>query len=100
MENPEQYYLIPKSLDQGAILMGFPRVEILPALVCVIVGSGINQLPLGISASVVSFVLIKYLRKRYGNNVFSRFMYTHLSTYRSKNFYKRIPSASIKYWRY
>ncbi|MBY7933085.1 type IV conjugative transfer system protein TraL [Vibrio furnissii] len=100
MEHPEQYYVVPKSLDQGSILMGFPRVEILPALCVVGLGFMIDYRMLGLSAGFVIFFLVKYLRRKYGENVFSRVMYSYFSTYRNKNFFKRLPSASIKYWRY
>ncbi|ELI5720906.1 type IV conjugative transfer system protein TraL [Vibrio fluvialis] len=100
MEHPEQYYLVPKSLDQGAILMGFPRVEVLPALAVACIGFLLKHGMLGISVGSVVFFLIKYIRRKYGENVFSRVMYSYFSTYRNSNFFKRLPSASIKYWRY
>lgn len=100
MENPDQYYVVPKSLDKGAILMGFPRVEILPALMIAGTSFMIHHQMIGLSVASVTFFSIKYVRRRYGENVFSRIMYSYLSTNKSNNFFKRLPSSSIKYWRY
>ncbi len=100
MENPEQYFLIPKSLDSEAITMGFARIEIIPPLIiggcCIIV----NHQILGISVGAVLFFIIRYFRNRYGANIFNRITYSYLTVRKVKHYYRRIPSYTTRYWRF
>lgn len=100
MEDPEQYYVISSSLDSEKYFIGFPRIEVLPALVVASAGFLVNLNALGIGLGISLFIVIKYLRRKYGANIFVRVAYSHLTTDRIRLFYKRLPSSSIKYWRY
>lgn len=99
MENPEQYYKIPRGLDQESLMMGYAKIEIIPALVIAGLGFFVGMRLVALGASITLFIVIRYLRRKYGKNVFSRFSYSYLNGNVIKLF-KRLPSSAIKYWRF
>ena len=100
MESPEQYYLIPRSLDNGELFMGLPRAEVLPALVLSGMGFILHHELIAIGLACVVFFCVRYLRSKYGNNLFARLYFYYFSTQGSRSYFKRLPAASIRYWRY
>lgn len=100
MEDPKEYYHIIQTLDNDAVIIGFPRVEILPALVIAGAGILLNKAAIGMSVGFVVFIAIKYIRRKYGDNILSRIAFSHFTIKRSRTFFKRIPPYSSRYWRY
>lgn len=99
MEHPEQYYLIPKSLDNGRLLMGLPIEEALPALVCLGVGFLIGHEMVGFLLGVFLLFSVRYVKGRYGANVFIRTLYYYFTSSQWRRPFKRLPPAGLRYWR-
>lgn len=99
MEHPEQYYLIPKSLDNGALFMGMPREETLPALLLIALGFIVTHEMMGIELGLGCFFMVRYIKRRFGINVFSRCVYYYFTSDQNRAPFKRLPSAHLRYWR-
>ncbi|MGF1884081.1 type IV conjugative transfer system protein TraL [Vibrio splendidus] len=98
MEQPEQYYLIPSSLDNGEVLMGLPREESLPAAVIVGLGFMMGHEMIGMVCALICLFAVRYIKGQYGMNVFSSCRYYYTTTPSNKASFKRFPAASLRYW--
>ncbi|MFA0079930.1 type IV conjugative transfer system protein TraL [Vibrio artabrorum] len=98
MEQPEQYYLIPSSLDNGEVFMGLPREESLPAACITALGFMVGHEMVGLAFAIVCLFLVRYIKGQYGMNVFSCCRYYYTTTPKHASSFKRLPAASLRYW--
>ncbi|MFA0057702.1 type IV conjugative transfer system protein TraL [Vibrio echinoideorum] len=98
MEQPEQYYLIPSSFDNGAVFMGLPREESLPAIIILAIGIMLKHEMIGIALAMACLFVVRYVKGQYGINVFNRSRYYYMSTSKHKASFKRLPASSLRYW--
>ncbi len=99
MEPPEQYYLIPASLDNGALFMGLPRAQSLPALIFIALGFIVKHEVIGIALGLGCFFVVRYITSRFGANVFSRCLYYYFTSDQNRYPFKRLPASHLRYWR-
>ncbi|ASI93386.1 type IV conjugative transfer system protein TraL [Vibrio mediterranei] len=99
MEHPEQYYLIPASLDNGALFMGLPREESLPTLIIGALGFMVHHELIGTMVAAGCFFTVRYIKGRFGINVFSRCLYYYFTSDQNRYPFKRLPPSHLRYWR-
>ncbi|ENM5897358.1 type IV conjugative transfer system protein TraL [Vibrio mimicus] len=98
MEDQRLFFSIPKHLNKGKRLLGFPRDEFLPALVIFVLGFVSKHYAIGFVLGLVWFQGLRYLKVQYGNNIIALSLYWWGSASFSQNFFRHTPAAQRRYW--
>ncbi|AIW17182.1 type IV conjugative transfer system protein TraL [Vibrio europaeus] len=98
MENPDLFFSIPRHMNTGKRLAGFPRDEIIPAIVvfglCFWQGYSI----LGIILGLGWFGGIRFLKVGYGEHIVALTFYWWTEGLLSQAYFTRTPSSERRYW--
>lgn len=98
MENPRQFFTIPKNLNNKMTLIGFPIDELAPALTMFGLLFSANQALIGMALAAVWFTGIRRLKRQFGMSILRLSAYWYSPTEFSKSFLKRTPAACRRYW--
>ena len=98
MDNPTQFFSIPKRLNNVPTLLGFAMDELAPALCFFGVLFVMNHALIGMALATVWFVGMRRLKTQYGMSVLRLTAYWYAPTEFSQTFLKRTPSACRRYW--
>lgn len=98
MENEESFYSIPRYINGGRIVMGFPADEIIPALVTFALFGFNNEILSGLIIGAVVFTFIRYFKQSKGNNFFKLTFYWYSSKSLKRAVFNKTPAPSEIYW--
>ncbi|WP_394230777.1 type IV conjugative transfer system protein TraL [Shewanella colwelliana] len=98
MDNPTQFFNIPKRLNNTVTLLGFAVDELAPALCCFGVLFMMNHALTGMALAAVWFIGLRRLKSQYGMSVLRLTAYWYAPTEFSQSFLKRTPAACRRYW--
>ncbi|GLT20469.1 hypothetical protein GCM10007938_42540 [Vibrio zhanjiangensis] len=98
MENPRLFFGIPSHLNKGKRLAGFPRDEIVPALVLFGLCFWKVDALVGLALGFAWFTGLRTLKTAYGESVIAITFYWWSEAWLSKTYFKRTPAAERRYW--
>lgn len=98
MDNPTQFFSIPKRLNNTPTLLGFAMDELAPALSVFGVMFIMDHALIGMVFASVWFLGLRRLKSQYGVSVLRLMAYWFAPTELSQTFLKRTPSACRRYW--
>lgn len=98
MNNQQLFFAIPKHLNKGKRVIGFPRDEILPALTLFVLFFIAKHYAIGLVLGLVWFQGLRYIKVQYGDNIIALSLYWWGSASFSKNLFKHTPAAQRRYW--
>ncbi len=92
------FYTIPRYIDQGRVIMGFPADEVLPVLFIFGIFSAMNYMLTGAIIGGVVGVGLHVLKQGKGDNFLPLTFYWFSPSALTKQVFKRTPSPCRKYW--
>ncbi|MGI2025286.1 type IV conjugative transfer system protein TraL (plasmid) [Shewanella baltica] len=98
MDDPTQFFSIPKHLNNTPTLLGFARDELLPALVFFGVLFMMNYALIGMGLAASWFLGMRRMKSQYGLSVLRLTAYWYTPAEFSSSFLKRTPAACRRYW--
>ena len=98
MENEESFFSIPRYINGGRIVMGFPADEIIPALLTFALLGFNNHILPGLITGAVVFTFIRYFKQTKGNNFFKLTLYWYSPQSLKRAVFKKTPAPSEIYW--
>ena len=98
MDNPTQFFSIPRRLNNIPTLLGFAMDELAPALGVFGVLFVANYAPLGMALAASWFIGLRRLKSQYGMNVLRLTAYWYVPAGCSPSLLKRTPAACRRYW--
>lgn len=98
MDNQRLFYAIPKHLNKGKRLIGFPRDEVLPAAIMFALFFVAKKYIIGLILGGVWFMGLRYIKVQYGENIIALSLYWWGNADLNRNIFKRTPAAIRRYW--
>ncbi|MGL5472197.1 MAG: type IV conjugative transfer system protein TraL [Shewanella sp.] len=98
MDNPTQFYSIPKHLNNTTTLLGFAIDELGPALVLFGVLFMANHALVGMALAAIWFLGMRRIKSQYGMCILRLTAYWYAPSECSSSFLKRTPAACRRYW--
>lgn len=98
MDNPQEFYAIPKHLNNGKTIVGLPMDEVLPAAILfMLLFVGKHQLA-ALIVALIWFISLRMLKTQFGENIIALSLYWFSSESISSIIFKRSPSSTRRYW--
>jgi len=98
MENPQEFYSIPKHLNNGKTIVGLPMDEVLPAMIFFLLLFMSKHQLAALAVSFVWFISLRMLKTQFGENIIALSLYWFSSESISSKIFKRSPSSTRRYW--
>ncbi|MGF1815807.1 type IV conjugative transfer system protein TraL [Vibrio splendidus] len=98
MEDPHQFFSIPKHMNKGRRWLGFPVDELVPALCIFGLSFWLKHEMIGLTLSLAWFGGVRYIKSQYGDSVVTLSLYWWGASFVSPALFKRTPSACRRYW--
>jgi conjugal transfer pilus assembly protein TraL len=98
MDNPTQFFSIPKHLNNTPTLLGFAMDELAPALVFFGVLFMMNFALIGMMLAATWFLGMRRMKSQYGMSVLRLTAYWYSPAETSTTFLKHTPAACRRYW--
>mgnify|MGYP000144137295 FL=1 len=98
MENPELFFSIPGHMNKGKRLAGFPRDEIIPAVILFGLSFWQGYSITGLILAFGWFGGIRYIKVGYGENIVALTFYWWTEGLLSRAYFTRTPSSERRYW--
>ncbi len=98
MNEHANFYSIPRYLDQGNIIMGFPADEVIPALIVFGVFLFANYMMTGMLIGTAVAIALRTLKQGKGDNFLSLILFWYCPSALSKSVFKHTPAPCDKYW--
>ncbi|WP_317919406.1 type IV conjugative transfer system protein TraL [Vibrio sp. MACH09] len=98
MENPELFFSIPRHMNKGKRIAGFPRDEVLPAAILFLFCFWQSQSIPGLILGFAWFGSLRYLKVTYGENIIALTFYWWTEGLLSRTYFTRTPSSEKRYW--
>lgn len=98
MEDPHQFFSIPKHMNKGRRWLGFPVDELIPALCIFGLSFWLKHEMIGLTLSLAWFGGLRYIKAQYGDNIVTLSLYWWGASFVSPTLFKRTPSACCRYW--
>lgn len=98
MDNPTQFFSIPKHLNNTPTLLGFAMDELVPALVVFAVLFMMDHALIGMALASSWFLGMRRMKSQYGMCVLRLTAYWYAPAEFSALFLKRTPAACRRYW--
>lgn len=94
----KNFYTVPRYLDQGNVIMGFPADEVFPVIIIFGIFSLMNYMLTGAVVGGVVGVGLHVLKQGHGDNFLSLMFYWFSPAALTKQMFKKTPSPCRKYW--
>ncbi|GEA23772.1 type IV conjugative transfer system protein TraL [Vibrio harveyi] len=98
MEDPHQFFSIPKHMNKGRRWLGFPVDEIAPALTMFGLSFWLHHEMIGLALSLAWFGGLRYIKSQHGDNIIALAIYWWGASFINSTLFKRTPSATRRYW--
>lgn len=98
MDNPTQFFSIPKHLNNTPTLLGFAMDELAPALIFFGVLFMMNYALIGMMLAATWFIGMRRMKSQYGMSVLRLTAYWYSPPEVSASFLKHTPAACRRYW--
>lgn len=98
MEERTNFYAIPRHLDQGYVIMGFPADEVLPALMVFGALAIAGYMMTGMVLAAVIAVSLRTIKQGHGDNFLPLIVYWFSPSSLTKSLFKHTPPSCYKYW--
>jgi conjugal transfer pilus assembly protein TraL len=98
VDNPTQFFSIPKHLNNTPTLLGFAMDELAPALVFFGVLFMMNYALIGMMLAATWFIGMRRMKSQYGMSVLRLTAYWYSPPEVSASFLKHTPAACRRYW--
>lgn len=98
MEDPHQFFSIPKHMNKGRRWLGFPVDEIAPALTVFGLSFWLHHEMIGLALSLAWFGGLRYIKSQHGDNIIALAIYWWGASFINSTLFKRTPSATRRYW--
>ncbi|APP09080.1 MULTISPECIES: type IV conjugative transfer system protein TraL [Vibrio harveyi group] len=98
MEDPHQFFSVPKHMNKGRRWLGFPVDEIAPALTVFGLSFWLHHEMIGLALSLAWFGGLRYIKSQHGDNIIALAIYWWGASFINSTLFKRTPSATRRYW--
>ncbi|EJG1645634.1 type IV conjugative transfer system protein TraL (plasmid) [Vibrio harveyi] len=98
MEDPHQFFSVPKHMNKGRRWLGFPVDEIAPALTMFGLSFWLHHEMIGLALSLAWFGGLRYIKSQHGDNIIALAIYWWGASFINSTLFKRTPSATRRYW--
>lgn len=100
MEDPHQFFAVPKHMNKGRRLVGFPMDEVLPAFVTFGFAFWLGHEMIGMVIAMAWFGGLRYIKSQYGDHIIAQASYWWGASFMKRVLFTRTPAASKRYWIY
>lgn len=98
MENPHQFYYIPRHLNREKTFFGLPRDEILPSLFFLVTLFAMRHELMGLCVCVGWFIGLRQIKRQYGENAIQLLLYWYGSKPLAESVFPNTPPSERRYW--
>lgn len=98
MENPREFYAMPKHLNNGKTIVGLPMDEVLPAVIAFTLLFTAKHQLIAMVVATIWFMGLRTLKSQFGENIIALSVYWFSAGAVSSLVFKRSPSSTRRYW--